>query len=183
MARDPDLDASLASVTKIMRRGLSIAVAGIVALELAYVLRANLPDLGPGPGCYPGSVDVCESRPFAWLWIGFAMLLFLTAMALLFRSRFSLTLGFLTQAALLLGLAHNLSLAVGWSLSQGSIWSGIASWYPDLLFSTLALCVSVGPALTLLAIMIATPAEPNRRMARVGALLLATQLVCLAARR
>jgi hypothetical protein len=164
-----------------MKRGPSIAVAAIVALELAYILRASLPDLGPAPGCYPGSVDVCVLRPFPWLWIGFATLLFLTAISLLVRKRLGIALGFLTQAVLLLGLARNLSQDVGWSLSQGSIWSGIASWYPDLLFSILTLCVSVGPALVLLAMMITTPVRPNRQIASVTALMLGAQLVGLVA--
>jgi hypothetical protein len=59
------------------------------------------------------------------------------------------------------------------------MWSGIDSWYPDLLFTLLALCAAVGPALTLLAMMIATPAAANRRLARVAALLLGSQLVGL----
>src|SRR5207247_2263598 len=42
--------------------------------------------------------------------------------------------------------------------------------------SFLALCVSVGPALTLLAVMAATPAAANPRSARVAALLLGAQL-------
>jgi hypothetical protein len=113
------------------------------------------------------------------LWIGFATLLFLSAVVLLLRKRLGIALGFLTQAALLLGLARNLSQEVGWSLSEGSLWSGIASWYPDLLFSILALCVSVGPALTLLAVMAATPAAANPRSARVAALLLGTQLAAV----
>src|SRR5205814_336763 len=93
----PDL--SLASVASIMRRGPSVAVAGILVLELAYILHVTAPDLGPSPGCYPGSVDVCVSfRPLAWLWIGGATLLFLNAVALLLRKRLGVALGFLTQA-------------------------------------------------------------------------------------
>ena len=114
--------------------------------------------------------------PFQWLWIGLATLLFLNAVALLLRTRLGIVLGFLTQAVLLVGLARNLSQEIGWSLSEGTSWSGIASWYPDLLFSILALCISVGPALTLLAIMATTPAAANPRSARVAALLLGTQL-------
>jgi hypothetical protein len=126
-------------------------------------------------------VDVCVLRPFPWLGIGFAALLFITAVVLVLRRKLAIHLGFLTQAVLLLGLARNLSQDVGWSLSQGSIWSGIASWYPDLLFSILTLCVSVGPALVLLAIMITTPVRPNRRIASVAALMLGAQLVGLVA--
>lgn len=163
-----------------MRRGYSIAVAGIVALELAYILRANLPDLGPGPGCYPGSVDVCVLwRPLPWLWIGFATLLFVTAVVLVLRRKLGIALGFFTQAVLLLGLARNLSQEVGWGLSQGSLWSGIASWFPDLLFTVFAFCAVVGPALTLLALLVTTPAGAKPRVARVAALLLAAQVVGL----
>src|SRR6266576_5934411 len=165
-----------------MRRGPSVAVAAILVLELAYILHTTAPDLGPSPGCYPGSVDVCVSfRPFPWLWIGMATLLFLNAVALVLRKRIGIALGFLTQAVLLLGLARNVSQEIGWSLSEGSLWSGIASWYPDLLFSTVSLCVAVGPALTLLAIMAATPAARNPRPARVAALLLGAQLAGLIA--
>jgi hypothetical protein len=117
--------------------------------------------------------------PLQWLWIGLATLLFLNAVTLLLRKRLGIVLGFLTQAVLVVGLARNLSQEIGWSLSEGSLWSGIASWYPDLLFSILALCVSVGPALTLLAVMAATPGAANARPARVAALLLFTQLAAV----
>jgi hypothetical protein len=117
--------------------------------------------------------------PLQWLWIGLAMLLFLNALTLLLRKRLGIALGFLTQAVMLVGLARNLSQEVGWSLSASTSWSGIASWYPDLLFSILALCVSVGPALTLLAVMAATPAAANPRSVRVAALLLGMQLVAV----
>jgi len=160
-----------------MRRGPSIAVAGILVVELAYILYATAPDLNPSPGCYPGSVDACVVRPFPWLWIGLAALLFLNAAALLFRKWLGIPLGFLTQAVLLLGLARNVSQEIGWSLSEGSSWSGIASWYPDLLFTILVLCAVVGPALTLLVIIIRTPAAANGPAARIAALLLSTQLV------
>jgi len=165
-----------------MKRGPSIAATGIVGIELAYIVHANLPYLVPSPGCYPGSVDVCVYfNPVPWLWIGFATLLFLSAVALLLRKRLGIALGLLTQTALLLVLAHNLSQEIGWSLSESSMWSGIDSWYPDLLFTVLALCVAVGPALTLMAMIIATPAAANRRLARVAALLLGSQLVGLVA--
>src|SRR5712692_2055492 len=161
-----------------MRRGPSVAVAGILVVELAYILHATAPNLNQSPGCYPGSVDVCMSPdPFQWLWIGLATLLFLNAVTLLLRKRLGVALGFLTQAVLLLGLARNVSQEIGWSLSQGSLWSGIASWYPDLLFTILILCAVVGPALTLLVMTIRTPAAVKRRAARIAALLLSTQLV------
>jgi hypothetical protein len=127
-------------------------------------------------------VDVCVLwRPFPWLWIGFAALLFVTATVLLLRRKLGIALGFLTQAVLLLGLARNLSQAVGWSLSEGSQWSGIASWFPDLLFTVFAYCAAVGPALMLLALMVTTPAAANPRLARVAALLVAAQVVGLVA--
>lgn len=164
-----------------MRRGSVVTVAAILAAELAYVLLTTLPELGPSPGCYPGSVDVCVQDPLPWLWMGFATLLFLNAVALLLRKRLGIALGFLTQAVILVGLARNLSLEVGWSLSEGSGWSGIASWFPDLLFTILALCAAVGPAFTLLAMMVTRPAAAGRRIARVAALLLGAQLVALIA--
>ncbi len=172
----------LLALQNIMRRGPCVAVAGILVLELAYILHATAPDLGPSPGCYPGSVDVCVSfSPLPWLWVGLATLLFLNAVALLLRKRLGVALGFPTQAVLLLGLARNLSQGIGWSLSEGSSWSGIASWYPELLFSILSLCVAVGPALTLLAIMTRSPVAANPRPARVAALLLGAQLAGLIA--
>src|SRR6266567_8805328 len=147
-----------------MRRGPAVAVAGILVVELAYILHATAPNLNQSPGCYPGSVDACMAPdPFQWLWIGLATLLFLNAVTLVLRKRLGIALGFLTQAVMVVGLARNLSQEIGWSLSEGPSWSGIASWYPDLLFSFLALCVSVGPALTLLAVMAATPAAANPR--------------------
>jgi hypothetical protein len=165
-----------------MKRGPSVAVAGILVVELAYIVHANLPYLVPSPGCYPGSVDVClYFNLVPWLWIGFATLLFLSAVALLLRKTLGLALGFLTQAVLLLVLAHNLSQEVGWSLSASTSWSGVASWYPDLLFTVLALCAAVGPALTLMAMMIAMPAAANRRLARLATLLLGSQLLGLVA--
>jgi len=166
---------------EIMRRGPPIAVAGILVVELAYILYATAPDLNPSPGCYPGSVDVCVFPPFPWLWMGLAALLFLNAAAVLLRTSLGIALGFLTQAVLLLGLARNMSQEIGWSLSQGSGWSGIASWYPDLLFTILVLCAVVGPALTLLVMIIGAPAAVKRRAARIAALLLSTQLVGLVA--
>jgi hypothetical protein len=170
---------ALVSVMKIMRRGPFVAVAAILIIELAYILYATAPDLNPSPGCYPGSVDACVFRPFPWLWMGLAALLFLNAAALLLRKRLGIALGFLTQAVLLLGLARNMSQEIGWSLSQGSLWSGIASWYPDLLFTILVLCAVVGPALTLLVMIIGTPVAAKRRAARIAALLLSIQLVGL----
>jgi hypothetical protein len=164
-----------------MRRGSAVAVAAILAVELAYILLTTLPELGPSPGCYPRSLDACVQHPLPWLWMGFATLLFLNAVALLLRKRLGIALGFLTQAVILIGLARNLSLEVGWSLSEGTGWSGIASWYPDLLFTILALCAAVGPAFTLLAMMITTPAAANLRVARVATLLLGSQLVALVA--
>jgi hypothetical protein len=161
---------------EIMRRGPSVAVAGILVVELAYILYATAPDLNPSAGCHPGSVDACVFRPFPWLWMGLAALLVLNAAALLLRKRLGIVLGFLTQAVLLLGLARNVSQEIGWSLSDGSGWSGIASWYPDLLFTILVSCAVVGPALTLLAMMLATPAAVKRRATRIAALLLGTQL-------
>jgi hypothetical protein len=153
-----------------------------LVVELAYILHATAPDLGPSPGCYPGSVDVCVLfRPVPWLLIGLATVLCVNAVALLLRKRLGIGLGFLTHAVVLVGLALNLSQEIGWSLSEGSLWSGIASWYPDLLFTMLALCVSVGPALTLLAIMVTPPAAANLRSARVAALLLGAQLAGLIA--
>jgi hypothetical protein len=116
-----------------------------------------------------------------WLGIGFAALLFVTAVVLLLRTRLGIALGFVTQAVLLVGLARSLSQEIGWSLSQGSQWSGIASWFPDLLFTVLAICAAVGPALTLLALMVTTAAGANRRVARIAALLLAAQAVGLVA--
>jgi len=107
----------------------------------------------------------------------FATLLFLNAVALLLRKKVGIAFGFLTQAVILVGLARNLSLELGWSLSEGSGWSGIASWYPDLLFMILALCAAVGPAFALLTMMITAPMEANLRGARVAALLLGSQLV------
>jgi hypothetical protein len=125
---------------EIMRRGPSVAVAGILVVELAYILYATAPDLNPSAGCHPGSVDACVFRPFPWLWMGLAALLVLNAAALLLRKRLGIVLGFLTQAVLLLGLARNVSQEIGWSLSDGSGWSGIASLYPDLLFTILVCC-------------------------------------------
>jgi len=120
-------------------------------------------------------------RPLPWLWMAFAALLFLNAVTVLLRKRLGIVLGFLTQAVALIGLARNLSLELGWSLSQGSIWSGINSWFPDALFTILALCAVVGPAVTLLALMITAPAAANLRIARVASLLLGSQLVALVA--
>jgi hypothetical protein len=113
--------------------------------------------------------------------MGFAAILFATAVCLLLRRKVGITLGFLTQGVLVLGLARNLSQEIAWSLSQGSQWSGIASWFPDLLFTVLAFCAAVGPALTLLALMATRPAGANPRVARVAALLLGAQLVGLVA--
>src|SRR2546428_9532143 len=101
-----------------MRRGPSVAVAGILVLELAYILHATAPDFGPSPGCYPGSVDVCVSfRPLPWLWIGGATLLVVNAVALLLRKRLGVALRFLTQAVLLLGALRHPSQRIGWGPS------------------------------------------------------------------
>ena len=164
-----------------MRRGPSVAVAAILAVELAYILWTTLPEFVPARDC-PECMSAFVVRPLPWLWMGFAALLFLNAVALLLRKRLGIVLGFLTQAVALIGLARNLSQEIGWSLSQGTLWSGINSWFPDALFTILALCAVVGPAVTLLALMItAQAAAANLRIARVAALLLGSQLVALVA--
>jgi hypothetical protein len=165
-----------------MRRPAAEALAAILAVELAYILWTTLPEFVPQPQCYPQCLDAAfVMRPLPWLWVGFAVLLFLNAVLLLLGKRLGIVLGFLTQAVALIGLARNISQEIGWSLSQGSLWSGINSWFPDVLFAILALCTAVGPAFALLVMMITTPATINRRMARVAALLLGSQLVALIA--
>jgi len=161
-----------------MKRGPAVAVAAILAVELAYILWTTLPEFVPQPGCIL-CMDAFVMSPLPWLWMGFAVLLFLNAAAVLLRKRFAIVLGFLTQTVILVGLARNLSQEIGWSLSEGTSWSGLASWYPDLLFTVFALCAVVGPAITLLVVMITTVTTPNFRFARVAALLLGGQLVAL----
>jgi hypothetical protein len=163
-----------------MRRRPAVAVAAILAVELAYILWTTLPEFVPQPRCIL-CLDAFVVRPLPWLWMGFAVLLFLNAVAVLLRKRLGIVLGFLTQTVILVGLARNLSQEIGWSLAQGSMWSGINSWFPEALFTILALCAAVGPAFALLAIMITTPATANFRIARVAALLLGSQLVALIA--
>ena len=164
-----------------MRRGPAVAVAAILAVELAYILQTTLPEFVPQPERCPQCLAAFVMHPLPWLWMVFAALLFVNAVVLLLRKRLGIALGFVTQAVMLVGLARNISLEVGWSLSEGSGWSGIASWFPDLLFTILALCAAVGPAFTLLTMMITTPAAANLRVARVAALFLSTQLVGLIA--
>src|SRR5258708_81396 len=110
-------DSPLVSVTETMRRGPSVAVAGILVVELAYILHATAPNLNSSPGCYPGSVDNCMAPdPLQWLWIGLATLLFLNAVTLLLRKRLGIVLGVLTQAGLLFRLARHPSQEIGWGL-------------------------------------------------------------------
>src|SRR5258706_1154802 len=153
-------DFPLGSVREVMKRGPALAVAAILAVELAYILWTTLPEFVPQPRCIPCMYAFVIS-PLPWLWMGFAMLLFLNAVAVLLRKRFGVVLGFLTQAVVLIGLARNLSQEIGWSLSSGTSWSGLASWYPELLFAGFALCAAVGPAITLLLGMISTLTTPQ----------------------
>src|SRR5260370_9410430 len=63
----------------------------ITAVELAYLLRMNLPQLWPQPACGLrglNDVGVLVQPPFRWPWIAVATLLLLSAVAVLLRKKF-----------------------------------------------------------------------------------------------
>ncbi len=67
----------------------------ITAVELAYLLRMNLPQLWPQPACgLRGLNDVCVlvQPPFRWPWIAVATLLLLSAVAVLLRKKFGVAI-------------------------------------------------------------------------------------------
>src|SRR5437870_3093803 len=165
-----------------MTRKRAIAYAGLAAVEVVYVLRANLPSLWPPPPCgWEGRLDECVffQPAFPWPWIALTALLLVSAIAILLRKKAGIPLGFAGQALLLAPFVRDMVYEVGSFLFTGSGYSGVDPSYRELAFNLLALSVAIGPALTLLLLMTMSPATANRTPARMAAILLGAQLVTL----
>ena len=165
-----------------MTRTRAIAYAGLAAVEVAYILRANLPSLWPAPPCgtegrfYP---CVFIQPVFPWLWMALAALLLLSAVAIVLRKEAGVASGFAGQALLLAPFVRDIVYEVGSFLFTGSGYSGVDPSYRDLAFNFLALSVVIGPAVALLLLMTMRPVAANRVPARIAASLLGAQLVIL----
>ncbi len=161
----------------------AIAYAAITAVELAYLLRMNLPQLwAPQPSCgLRGINDVCVlvQPPFPWPWIALATLLLVAAVAVLLRKTFGIAIGFLGQGLFLLPLLRDTLYGVGSFLFTGMGYDGIDPDYRDLAFTFLALAIAVGPAFTLLLVMSSRRAVIHIRATRIAAVLLGAQLSIL----
>jgi len=168
----------------ITRRG-AIAYAAIAAVELAYLLRMNLPQLWPPqPSCgYRGLLDMCVfvGPPSPWPLIALATLLLLSAVAVLLRKTFGVVSGFVGQGLVLLPLLRDTLYGVGSFLFTGMGYDGIDPDYRDLAFTFLALAIAVGPAFTLLLLMSSLRAVIHVRATRIAAVLLGAQLSILVA--
>jgi len=163
-------------------RRLAIAYAGLTAVEVAYVLRTNLPSLWPPPSCdTERSLAPCVlfQPAFPWPWMALTALLLLSAMAILLRKQVGIASGFVGQALLLAPFVRDMVFEVGSFLFTGSGYSGVDPSYRDLAFNFLALTVVIGPALALLLLMTMRAALSNRAPARIAAILLSVQLVIL----
>ena len=165
-----------------MTRKRSIVYAGLTAVEVAYILHANLPSLWPPPPCGPErSLAACLlfQPPFPWLWMAVATLLVLSAVAILLRKEAGIFSGFVGQALLLPPFLRDMVYSVGSFLNTGSGYSGVDPSYRDLAFIFLALSVAIGPALAVLLLMTMRPVAAHRAPTRIAAILLGAQLVVL----
>src|SRR5438132_729088 len=163
-------------------RKWAIAYAGLTAVEVAYVLRTNLPSLWPPPSCdTERSLGPCVlfQPPFPWPWMALTALLLLSAMAILLRKQVGIASGFVGQALLLAPFVRDMVYEVGSFLFTGSGYSGVDPSYRALAFNFLALTVAIGPALALLLLMTMRPAASNHAPARIAAILLGVELVIL----
>lgn len=161
-------------------RGRAAAYATFTAVEVAYILHANLPSLVPDP-CRRGRIDdVCVLfHPFPWVWLGLAVLLALSAIAVLLRKEAGIATGFVAQGLALAPFVRDLVRDVGAFLFAGSIYSGVDTDYRDLAFILLAFAIAFGPALTCLFLMSTPTSSIDGRAARVAAILLGAQVTVL----
>jgi hypothetical protein len=165
--------------TAVVTRRRAAVYAAFTAVEVAYILHANLPSLVPAP-CRRMILDGCVSvGPFPWLWLGVALLLVLSAIAILLRKEAGIATAFVAQGLALVPLVRDLARDVGAFLSTGSLYSGVDPDYRDLAFITLALAIAIGPALTVLFLMSSRSAPVNPRAARVAAILMGIQVAVL----
>ena len=164
-----------------MTRTRAIAYAALTAVEVAYVLRANLPTLWPPEPC-PGNI-VCVLMPplFPWLWIALAALLFLSAIAILMRKEAGISTGFVGQALLVIPFVRDTFNDVNSFLFTGEGYSGIDPSFRDLAFMVLALAVVIGPAFAVLLLMRGHVTVADRTAAHVASLLVTAQLIVLVA--
>jgi hypothetical protein len=179
----PRLTVRLPETRTAIARPQAIGYAAITAIELAYLLRMNLPQLWPPTPCgFHGIRDMCvlAQPPFPWPWIALAALLLLSAVAVLLRKTFGVAMGFVGQGLVLLPLLRDTVNGVGSFLFTGSGYDGIDPDYRDLAFTFLALAIAVGPAFTLLLTMSSRRAVAYVRAARIAAVLLGGQLMILA---
>src|SRR6266567_5494030 len=164
----------------VVTRGRAAAYAAFTAVEVAYVLHANLPSLFPDPCRRLDLLAACILfRPFPWLWLGVALLLVLSAIAILLRKEAGIATAFVAQGLALVPFIRDLVLDVGRFLFTGSFYSGVDTDYRDLAFIALALAVAIGPALTVLFLMSSRSAPVNPRAAHVAAILLGIQVAVL----
>jgi len=165
-----------------MTRTRAIAYAALTAVEVTYILNAQLPRLWPPP-CALYRLDACIAmRPiYPWLWIALAALLVLSVVAILLRRKAGLAAAFIGQALLVAPFLRDMVYVVGSFLYTGRGFSGVDPSYRELAFIFLAISVAIGPSLTLLLLMATRPATVNGRAAHIAAILLIVQLVALIA--
>ena len=166
-----------------MTRTRAIVYAALTTVEVASVLRTNLPTLWPPPCPRPGIYDACILMPpvFPWLWIALAALLLLSAIAILLRKEAGISTGFVSQALLVIPFVRDTVNDVNSFLFTGEGYSGIDPSFRQLGFTVLALAVVIGPAFAVLLLMKARLTVRDRTAARVASLLLAAQLIVLVA--
>lgn len=149
------------------------------AFEIAYLLHVNLPALVPPPPCDERRLDVCVLvHPFPWPWIALTALLITGAVAIILRRRIAIPAAIVGQALFLLPFVRDTVYAVGSFLFTGHGYDAVDPDFQDLAFIILVLSVAIGPALTFLLQMTSRPAAPDRRPARVAAILL---ILCVVA--
>lgn len=167
-----------------MTRTRTIAYTALTAVEVAYVLRTNLPTLWPPQPCLrPGIYDGCILMPpvFPWLWIALAALLFLSAIAILMRKEAGISTGFVGQALLMIPFVRDTVNDVNSFLITGGGYSGIDPSFRHLAFMVLALAVVIGPAFAVLLLMTVRLTVADGTAARVASLLVTAQLIVLVA--
>ena len=168
-----------------MTRTRAIVYAALTGVEVAYVLRTNLPTLWPPQPCLrsPGIYDVCMLVPpvFPWLWIALATLLLLSAVAILLRKEAGISTGFVGQALLVTPFVRDTVNDVNSFLFTGEGWSGIDPSLRDLALLVLAIAVVIGPAFAVLLLMRVRLTVADRAAARIASLLVSAQLIVLVA--
>ncbi len=169
-----------------MRRRLTILYTAVSAVEVAYLLRANLPKLLPPPPCdrmeLRSLVPCVLIRPgVPWFWFLLSAVLMFSAIAVLLRKRAGIPIAAIAQVVLVPGVMQAVVYDAGSFFFTGSGYSGVNPSYRDLAFNVLVLAIVIGPALAALLLMTSRETVSNRGAARAAAIVLAVQLVAMAA--